>query len=111
VRANLADPRGQVKRRPSIIATSTDAIRSEQPFVVIAVSTSYPDPPPEDHVELPWNADRRRVRTRLNRRCAAVITWLRTITSEDVDDFAGEVPPALMITILQKLKATGGWTE
>ena len=101
--ADLADPRGHVKRRPVVILTPTDEIRDEQPFTVMAISTSYADPPPDDHVELPWNADCRRVRTRLNRRSAAVISWLGMMTSEQLEEFAGEVPEDLMIRILEKL--------
>jgi hypothetical protein len=74
----------------------------------MAISTSYPDPPPDDHAELPWNADRRRVRTRLSRRSAAVVPWLATITSDRIQEFAGDVPEALMMEILEKLDKTTG---
>ena len=47
--------------------------------------------------------DRRRVRTRLNRRSAAVIDWLRMMTAEEVVELAGDVPPTLMIEILERL--------
>lgn len=101
--ANIKDPRGAIKLRPAIVVTRTNDIESDQPFTVMAVSTSYPSPPPALHVELPWHPDRRRVRTRLGKRCAAVIDWLATLLPDQIEEFAGDVPPALMISILERL--------
>lgn len=101
--ANIKDPRGAIKLRPAIVITRTDEIDSDKPLTVMAVSTSYPSPPPPGHIELPWNPDRRKVGTRLAKRCAAVINWLATLTPDQIEEFAGDVPPKLMIKILEQL--------
>lgn len=69
----------------------------------MAISTSFPDPPPANHVELPWHNDPRRVATRLPSRSAAVINWLRCVHPDEVTRLAGDVPPALMLDILRRL--------
>jgi mRNA-degrading endonuclease toxin of MazEF toxin-antitoxin module len=99
----LADSRGNLKRRPALILTATADIRADEPFEVMAISTSFPDPPPANHVELPWHNDPRRAVTRLRTRSAAVINWLRSVHPNDVADHAGDVPPALMLEILRRL--------
>jgi len=71
----------------------------------MAISTSFPDPAPLNHVELPWHNDPRRAATRLRARSAAVIHWLRSVHPDEVADYAGDVPPALMLDILRRLDA------
>jgi len=102
--AILEDFRGVPKLRPAIVLTPTTQLQPDEPFAVVAISTSYPEPPPQNHVELPWHPDRRRVQTRLNKRSAAVLTWLRAVREDEVEDFAGDVPPTLMREIQRRLK-------
>jgi hypothetical protein len=71
----------------------------------MAVTTSFPEPPPEDHVPLPWNPDPRRVGTRLAQRSAAVVTWLDTLYPDEVIEHRGQVPPRVMKEIQDKLRA------
>ena len=92
----LKDHNGFRKQRPAIIVTPTDEILPNQPLVVMAVTTKFPDPPPSDHVLLPWNPDPRRVGTKLARRSAAVATWLETLYPDEVLDFKGDVPASIM---------------
>jgi len=66
--AVLKDDNGFRKRRPAVILTPTNEITATEPFVVAAVTTTFRDSPPPDHVELPWNPDARRVSTRLAQR-------------------------------------------
>jgi hypothetical protein len=69
----------------------------------MAISTSYPTPPPLGHVELPWHNDKKRVSTRLNQRSAAVVNWLRFVHPDEIEELAGDVPPRKMLEILQQL--------
>lgn len=103
--ARLADPRGWLKRRPAIVLTPTGEIEADREISVMAISTSYPDPAPENHVELPWHNDKRRSPTRLSKRSAAVIDWLAFVQPDEIEDFAGDVPPRIMIEILSRLQA------
>jgi mRNA-degrading endonuclease toxin of MazEF toxin-antitoxin module len=100
---SLADPRGKLKHRPALILTATADIRPDEPFEVMAISTSFPDPPPAYHIELPWHNDPRRVVTRLSSRSAAVVNWLRAVNPNEVTRLAGDVPPQRMLEILRRL--------
>ena len=103
--ASLSDLRGNFKLRPALILTATADIRRDEAFEVMAISTSFGDPPPPNHLELPWHNDPRRVVTRLRSRSAAVVNWLSSVHPTEVVGFAGDVPPSLMIEILRRLDA------
>lgn len=103
----MRDRNGFRKKRPAIILTPDKEISEDQPLVLMAVTTSYPDPAPESHVELPWNSDRRRTSTGLARRSAAVADWLVTAYGDEVDEIIGKVPPRLMREILKRLSDEG----
>ena len=101
--AVVRDRNGFRKRRPAIILTPETEIHENQPLVLMAVTTSYPDPPPPNHVELPWHHDRRKASTGLARRSAAVTDWLVTAYADEVDETIGKVPPRLIREILERL--------
>lgn len=100
--AEVRDPRGHLKLRPGIIMTPTDEIRADEPLIVMAITTTFPEPAPDDHVELPWFPRGHPV-TKLRRRSAAVVTWLDGVNVENVAELCGEVPKKQMELILQKL--------
>ena len=99
----VKDSRGFRKERPAIVLTPTAEIQSDQPIVVMAVTTTFSEPPPEYHIPLPWNADPRRVGTKLRQRSAAVVNWLDTVYPDEIIDFKGDVPAALMKDLQQRL--------
>jgi len=100
----VRDRNGFRKRRPAIVLTPTAEISEAQPLVLMAITTTYPNPAPSDHIELPWNPDRRRTSTRLARRSAAVVTWLVTVYSDEVEDVIGDLPPKILNIIRQRLR-------
>jgi mRNA-degrading endonuclease toxin of MazEF toxin-antitoxin module len=100
----IADPNGIKKLRPALIVTPNDQIVSGGSLTVVAITSRLTDPLPADYVLLPWHPQRH-ARTGLNRRCAAVCSWLVTISPNDIHDFAGVVPSAVMTTILEKVAA------
>jgi mRNA-degrading endonuclease toxin of MazEF toxin-antitoxin module len=102
--AIVRDRNGFRKRRPAILLTPTAQISEQQPLVIMAITTTFPNPPPSDHIELPWNPDRRRTSTGLARRSAAVVTWLDTVYPDEVDSIIGAVPARMMRTIRLRLK-------
>jgi mRNA-degrading endonuclease toxin of MazEF toxin-antitoxin module len=105
--AVVADRNGVAKRRPVVIVTPTSQINARDAFVVMAVTTTFADPAPPDHVELPWT-NRGHPVTRLTRRSAAVIPWLATVTADDVEGFAGDVPAKQLREIRGKLDELDG---
>ncbi len=102
--AEVADPNGIRKLRPAIILRAPDPVAAGGPLDVVAVTSRLTSPLPEDHVLLPWDP-RGHPRTGLNRRSAAVCTWLAQIVESDIRDEAGLVPTPLLATILAKVKA------
>jgi mRNA-degrading endonuclease toxin of MazEF toxin-antitoxin module len=101
--ADIADANGHRKLRPAVIVTPTEEIAPTRPIDVVAVTSRREDPLPDDHVVLPWHAQGH-PRTGLNRRCAAVCSWLAQISEADIKDVAGVVPAAQMKAILMKIK-------
>jgi hypothetical protein len=100
--AAVRDRKGARKERPVVILTATEDIHPDKSLEVMAVTTSFPDPPPADHVELPWHP-RGIASTRLRRRSAAVLSWITEIRPAHILSFHGDVPPRLMTEILERL--------
>ena len=100
--AEIADANGIPNLRPVVIVTPSDRITSTAPLEVIAVTSRVPEPLPRDYVLLPWHAQGH-PRTGLNRKCAAVCTWVARIRHTDIRDVAGVVPGAVMLEILSKV--------
>jgi hypothetical protein len=100
--ATIRDHNGVPKQRPLIVITATDDIRSDEPFEVMAVSTTFPDPPPDECVLLPWHPTGKSI-TGLRRRSAAVTDWIDAIRPTDVVEYGADVPPTIMFDILDRL--------
>lgn len=101
--AILKDRNGFRKRRPAIILTPTEEIDDSAPLVVVCITTTFGQPPPKHHVPLPWNADPRRVMTRLAQRSAAVVNWLDTVYPDEILEIKGETPQALLNEIQRQV--------
>jgi len=100
----MADANGIPKLPPAVIVTPSDRITPAAPLDIIAVTSRVPEPLPDDHVLLPWHAQGH-PRTGLNRKCAAVCTWVARICDTDIRDIAGVVPGAVMLESLSKVTA------
>ena len=102
--AEIADANGIRKLRPAVMVTPSDRITPAAPLDVLAVTSRVPEPWPTDHVLLPWHAQGH-PRTGLNRKCAAVSTWVARIRHTDIRDIAGVVPGVVVLEILSKVTA------
>jgi mRNA-degrading endonuclease toxin of MazEF toxin-antitoxin module len=102
--AQIKDPNGRSKKRPANILTPTDEITEAEPLIVLAITTTYIDPAPIDHVELPWT-NRGHPITRLKRRSAAVLRWVDEIPLGTIEEVGGDVPAKQMNLIQEKLDA------
>jgi len=102
--AIVCDRRGFRKRRPAIVLTPSPDISASQPIALMAITTTFPEPCPQDCLELPWNHDRRRVTTGLARRSAAVVTWLDAVYEDEIDGLIGTVPSRILQEILKRTR-------
>ena len=84
VRVETVDPEGRnPKKRPVVIVTPTEEIKSDGTLVCVAITAEIPDVPSADHVVLPYHRNRH-PRTGLKKRCAAMCSWLFQITETDI---------------------------
>jgi hypothetical protein len=100
--ATVRDRRGVAKARPVLILTATADLRENEAFEAMAVTTTFPHPPPDDHLQLPWHPQGR-VSTKLRKRSAAVLSWIVEIDPADIIEFGGDVPVKVMRQILERL--------
>src|SRR5687767_310149 len=99
--AEIADANGIRKLRPAVVVTPSDRISDTNRLHVVAITSRLTDPLPPNHVLLPWHAQGH-PRTGLNRRCAAVCTWISSIQVSDVKEIGGFAPGSVMIEILRR---------
>ena len=102
VYAWIADRNGYKKLRPAIVLTDTSGTDEVVDIVVIAISTTFPEPPPDNCVLLPWHPAGRS-RTELRKRSAAVVDWLAILRDDDIVALGGLVPEKTMRRIQEKL--------
>lgn len=102
--AELADANGIRKMRPADIVTPSQRITGTDPLDVVAITSRLSLPLPADHVLLPWHPNGH-ARTGLNRKCAAVCTWVAQINPNDIQAIAGIVPSSTLLDILSKIAA------
>ena len=102
----VADPNGFRKRRPAVVVSTEVDVAGQKGVAAVAVTTSFTDPPPPAHLELPWDPFGRSS-TRLRRRSAAVCNWIVVAAHTDVEATGGYVPPPILLEILKNLPASG----
>ncbi len=100
--AEIADANGIYKLRPAIVVTPSDRISSAESLHVVAITSRLSDPLPGDHVLLPWHP-KGHPRTGLNRRCAAVCSWIAEINPSDVHEVGGITPGPVMVEVLRRI--------
>src|SRR5438105_3407893 len=98
----IADTNGILKERPAVIITRDDEISASGLLEVVAITSKVPEPLPDDHVLLPWHAQGH-PRTGLNRKSAAVCSWMVQIAAKDVQSVSGTVPGSVFVKIVSKL--------
>jgi hypothetical protein len=77
-------------------------IEKDKPLIVAAITTTFAEPPPSNHMKLPWHP-RGSVSTKLRQRSAVVLDWQSTITPDEVVAFGGDVPIRTMLEIELRL--------
>ena len=102
VYAWIQDQHGHKKLRPAVVLTSNEEIPIVEQFAVVAVTTTFADPPPKFCVPLPWHP-RGHPMTKLTKRSAAVCNWVSPLTEDQIVGFGGDVPTKTMLMIEAKL--------
>jgi len=101
--AMMRDPQGRnQKLRPGVIISDDDEIARTNRIFVIAITGTFSDPLDEWEVRLPWNRSGTTA-TRLKKPVVAVCNWLIELKAEDVESFAGIVPPTILEEILKRV--------
>jgi hypothetical protein len=103
----IADRNGFTKLRPAIVLTPEDEIAEAEQLSVMAITTTFPNPPPPFCVPLPWHP-RAHPTTRLHKRSAAVVNWLASIWTDDIIGFGGDVPAKTLHIIHERLNQLRG---
>lgn len=107
----LLDPQGRnPKDRACVLVSPPEWIAAGGPFDVVAITTLLPDPLPFDHVPLPWHAQRH-PRTGLDKRNAAVCSWLAEVEASRAVRTIGHVPGKQLLQIASVLRALQGGDE
>ena len=102
--AEVDDPKGRKKKtRPIVIITKTTEIVRDQPIVAVAITTTYPDPPTDEYVELPWIRWHHPA-TGLNKRSAAVCNWVIPVKPSEIKEIRGYVPTKYLLQIVQNVR-------
>jgi hypothetical protein len=101
--AEVSDASGFRKARPVVILTPTEEIRESETVAVVAITTTFSDPPPDHLVSLPWFPRGHPV-PRLKKRSAVVTKWVTRIMPSDVIEVGGDVPRKQLIAIDKKLE-------
>jgi len=99
----VADPGGAVKHRPVVIITPTDEMVLDAPIFGVAVTTSYPDPPGHEYVELPWYRHGHPA-TGLTRRSAAACRWVVELRPSQIVETKGFVPTKILLEIVRRVR-------
>ena len=88
------------KRRPAVVITPTGEIVVGVPFQIVAATTKFTEPLPDDQVHLPWQRDGK-VRTQLRQPTVVVCSWACEILESDVLQYGGIVPPNVLLEIIR----------
>ena len=102
----VADARGNVKRRPVVIITSDDDIEGAEELVgVVCSHTSvYVEPRPADYIEVPHDP-KGVCRSKLRKPTVAICRWSVSLTKSalaalDKEDCGGIVPARMLEQIV-----------
>jgi mRNA-degrading endonuclease toxin of MazEF toxin-antitoxin module len=99
----IKDRNGHGKLRPALVLGENVQVSANDELTVMAITTTFANPPPKFCVPLPWHPRGHPV-TRLHQRSAAVANWLSMIHPADIVGYGGDVPSKTMRLIEQMLQ-------
>jgi mRNA-degrading endonuclease toxin of MazEF toxin-antitoxin module len=102
----IADRNGFRKLRPAVVVVSDQELANDGELILVAITTTFTEPPPEFCVPLPWHP-RGHPTTKLTKRSAAVCNWLSIIMPDEIVGFGGDVPAKTMQLIQARVRISG----
>jgi mRNA-degrading endonuclease toxin of MazEF toxin-antitoxin module len=103
--ANVPRPDGSPgKPRTVVIITATEEINDTDPFVVVAITSTFEEPLRDAAVRLPFHPQGGG-RVGLKRPTIAVCDWLIELRQAQVLQEVGSLPSTVMIEIVEKTRA------
>jgi len=103
--ANVPRPDGSHgKPRTAAIITATEEIMDTDPFVVVAISSTFHEPLRDPEVRLPFHS-RGEGRIGLKRPTVAVCDWLIELRKAQVLQEVGSLPTRVVIEIVEKTRS------
>jgi hypothetical protein len=101
--ADFLDPNGvNPKDRPCVVVTDPKDPLTVGQHLVVAISTVVPTPLPSGYILLPWYQPHYPV-TGLNKRAAAICSWIAEVAEDRILRKLGVVPGPQLIRIAAKL--------
>ncbi|HZU35074.1 MAG TPA: type II toxin-antitoxin system PemK/MazF family toxin [Gemmataceae bacterium] len=103
--ANVPRPDGSPgKPRTVVIVTATEEISETEPFVVVAITSTFQEPLREAEVRLPFHPHGGG-RIGLKRPTVAVCDWLVELRKAQVLQEVGSLPTTVMVEIMEKTRS------
>lgn len=90
------------KCRPAVVVTPSAEIVPGETIVVVAATSSFSRPLPQNQVALPWQHGKH-PQTGLYKECIAVCDWLVEIDQSQIVELVGVCPSSTLSAILSKL--------
>ena len=100
VQVEITDSNGNIKKRPALVITKSDEILTREQFVGLAITTTFPNPPLYNQVEIPSHP-KGYVSTGLRRRSAVVCNWAVVLTEEKILSIKGYLPTNRFIDVMK----------
>jgi mRNA-degrading endonuclease toxin of MazEF toxin-antitoxin module len=93
--------RGQRKKRPAVAISTPD---SDGDLFVIGCTTNCTGDT-NTEIELPWKADRHPL-TKLKKPTVAVLNWIERLSTNDIREIGGRLPPSKWLELEQRIRST-----
>jgi mRNA-degrading endonuclease toxin of MazEF toxin-antitoxin module len=103
VKVELHELRGGGKPRWMLVLAGPQAEAGQSFYLCVAISTTFPEPPPAMNVPLPWHPQGL-ASTGLRKRSAAILDWVRRMPSELILKREGHIKPTLLRQIYALLE-------
>lgn len=96
---NVPDDNGYIKNRPAVVVV--DFHDTDDLAVCVAITTSFPDPPPASSIVLPYSRSKK-CGTGLFEECVAKCDWIVEVSVDDIDHRIGHLPSPHLKKIIEQ---------
>jgi mRNA-degrading endonuclease toxin of MazEF toxin-antitoxin module len=103
VKVTLDEDRGGRKPRWMLVLSDMEIDEGRRFYLCVAISTTFPEPPPAINVPLPWHP-KGIASTGLRKRSAAILDWVRKMPPHAILQREGYIKNMLLKRIYQLLE-------